>query len=356
MDDKRAKAFMSTMIDTLNAGSIALMISIGHRTGLFDVMAGVDWVTSIELAQAAELDERYVREWLAAMASAGIVDYDADGESFSLPEEHQTLLTRAGGPLNMASQMQTIAHLGAVEDDVVEAFRTGAGVSYSQYPSFQTWMAEQSAARFDAALLDLIIPSIPGATDALTAGATLADVGCGAGHAMLMLAEAFPKSSFTGFDFSGDGLAAARAAAAERGLDNVEFIGIDAAAIDLREQFDFITTFDAIHDQAYPAKVLLNINRALVPGGKYLCVEPKAHTALVDNMTEPIAPYQYTISTMHCMSVSIAGGGEGLGTAWGADLTIEYLLAAGFADIDTFEVRPDRTNTYFLSTKPDSHH
>ena len=113
MDDKRAKAFMSTMIDTLNAGSIALMISIGHRTGLFDVMAGVDWVTSIELAQAAELDERYVREWLAAMASAGIVDYDADGESFSLPEEHQTLLTRAGGPLNMASQMQTIAHLGA---------------------------------------------------------------------------------------------------------------------------------------------------------------------------------------------------------------------------------------------------
>ena len=310
MDKERAKAFMSTMIDTLNSGSLALMMSIGHRTGLFDEMAGMGWVTSVELANHCSLDERYVREWLAALASGGIVDYDVATERFELPVEHQKLLTRAGGPLNLASKMQTIALLAAVEDDVIGAFQTGDGVPYSRYPGFQAWMAQESAARFDAALLDIIIPSLPGATEALTSGATLADLGCGSGHAILMLANAFPDSTFVGIDFSSTGLNTARAHAAEANLTNVEFIEADAAELDIDARFDFVTSFDAIHDQAKPDTVLANIYRSLVPGGTYLCVEPAAHSALADNMIEPAAAFQYTISTMHCMSVSIAGGGE----------------------------------------------
>ena len=351
MDNERAKAFMSTMVDTLNSGSLALMMSIGHRTGLFDQLAGMGFVTSVELANAASLDERHVREWLAAMASGGVVDYDASSERFELPVEHQRLVTRAGGPLNLASTMQTIGLLAAVEDDVVESFRTGSGVPYSRYPDFQAWMAEQSAARFDAALLDVILPSIPGATEALTGGATLADIGCGSGHAIILMAKAFPNSSFVGIDFADDGLAVARERSEDAGLENVEFLNIDAAELDIAERFDFVTSFDAIHDQAQPDRVLENIYSSLVANGTYLCVEPAAHSALADNMTELVAPYQYTISTMHCMSVSLAGGGEGLGTAWGADHIAQALDTAGFSDLQTIEVKPDRTNSYVVCHK-----
>ncbi len=351
MDKERAKAFMSTMVDTINAGSIALMISIGHRTGLFDAMAGSGPVTSVELAAAADLDERYVREWLAAMATGGIVDYVPDAGTFELPVEHQMLVTRAGGPLNLATTTQTIALLGSVEDDIVDAFKTGAGVPYSRYPKFQGWMAEESAKRFDAALIDEMIPLIPGAVDALTSGATLADVGCGSGHAIMLLATRFPNSTFVGIDFSDDGLEAARINADAAGLRNASFIGIDAASMDMVDAYDFVTTFDAIHDQAQPAAVLANIYKALVPGGYYLCAEPRAHSLLRDNMAEPMSPYQYTMSTMHCMSVSIAHGGEGLGTCWGATMTEEYLAAAGFNHLSTSTIKADRANSYFLSQK-----
>ncbi len=348
MDTDRAKAFMSTMVNMMNAGSAAMMVSIGHRTGLFDSMATLSSVTSEQLATAADLNERYVREWLAAMASAGVVDFDADDNTFTLPEEHQALVTRSGGPLNLASTMQTIAHLGSVEDDVVEAFKTGAGVPYSRYTSFTGWMAEESAARFDAALLSEVVPAIDGAHEALSSGASLADIGCGTGHALLILAAEYPASTFVGIDFSQEAIDIATERAGDRGLENVSFIVSDAAQIDLDARFDFITTFDAIHDQAKPAAVLSNIAQALRTGGTYLCVEPKAHSSLVDNMAEPAATFQYTISTMHCMSVSIAGGGTGLGTAWGTELTTEFLNNAGFDDVEVVKVRSDRTNSYFV--------
>ncbi|MGI9606060.1 MAG: class I SAM-dependent methyltransferase [Acidimicrobiales bacterium] len=343
---------MGTMIGLLNGSSLAMMCSIGHRTGLFDAMAGQPPTTSEELAERTGLNERYVREWLHAMAAGAIVEYDASGNRFSLPEEHQALVTRAGGPLNIANTLQFMALMGAVEDDVVKAFETGEGVPYSRYPAFQALMAEQSATRFDAALLNEMIPNMPGAVDRLTAGTDMADVGCGSGHALLLLAEAYPNSRFTGFDFSAEGVATANAEAADRGLSNVTFVERDAAALGEKDAFDIITTFDAIHDQAHPKTVLAEINRALRSGGSYLCVEPKAESDLADNLADPMAPYMYTISTMHCMSVSIAGGGEGLGTAWGTKLAIEYLSEAGFTDIDHSEVRADRTNTHFVCRKP----
>jgi ubiquinone/menaquinone biosynthesis C-methylase UbiE len=247
--------------------------------------------------------------------------------------------------------MQNISLLGQVEDDVIDAFRTGAGVPYSRYPGFHERMADESAARFDAGLLDETIPNIPGAVEGLTAGARLADVGCGRGHAINLLAAAFPNSSFVGFDFSDDALDVGRVAAEQAGLSNVEFVALDVAELERAEEFDFVTSFDAIHDQAKPAQVLANIEKALKPGGRYLCVEPKAFSALADNMHEPMATFQYTVSTMHCMSVSIASGGDGLGTAWGTERTIEFLEAAGFVDIEVTQMRSDRTNSHFVCRK-----
>ncbi len=337
------------MVDILNGGSLAMMLSIGHRTGLFDTMAPLGAVTSQQLADAAELNERYVREWLAAMTMGGIVDYDAEAKTYTLPVEHQLLVTRAGGPMNLSSMMQYVSLMGQVETDVVEAFRTGDGVPYSKYPDFQRLMAEDSAALFDAALLTETLPAIPGIVERLEAGIDVADIGCGSGHALVLMAGAFPNSRFTGFDFSDEGLRVARKAA--NGLNNLAFTAVDAAALDEPERFDFITTFDAIHDQAQPALVLENIHAALRPDGTYLCVEPQSATALEDNMDEPVAAFRYTISTMHCMSVSIAGGGEGLGTCWGTELTTEYLVAAGFDDVSHHLVPTDRSNTHFVCQK-----
>ena len=350
-DKQRARGFMTTMIDMLNAGGMSLMVSVGHRTGLFDTMAGIGPATSVELADRAQLDERYVREWLAAMASGGIVDYDSDTSSFELPAEHQTLVTRAGGQLNIAARLQYIALLGQVEDDVVDAFTTGAGVPYARFPDFQRIMAEESQARTDAALIDQIIPAISGAETLLSEGCRVADVGCGSGYALATLAGAFPKSTFVGFDFSDDALESGRTMATEQALDNLEFVALDVAQLDRPNEFDLITTFDAIHDQAKPKAVLANIANALAEDGSYLCVEPKAHSALADNMHEPVAAFQYAVSTMHCMSVSIAGGGEGLGTAWGTELTTEFLHEAGFANVETVDIRADGTNTYFVCQK-----
>lgn len=352
MDKERAKAFAGTMLGLLNGGALSMMCSIGHRTGLFDLLAGMAPATSIEIAEAAGLNERYVREWLAAMASGGIVDYDPVDHTFHLPVEHATLVTRAGGPLNIANELQFISHLGRVEDDVVDAFTTGAGVPYERFPGFSELMGEQSATRFDAGLLDEMIPNIDGAVDALSNGATLADVGCGTGHALLLLAEAFPASRFTGYDFSSTATAIAAETAAGRDLTNVEFVQCDVAELDVEAAFDFVTSFDAIHDQAKPDVVLRRIHDALKPGGHYLCVEPKASSTLADNLDEPISAYMYTVSTMHCMSVAIAGGGEGLGTAWGTELALEYLGDAGFTDIETKDVRIDRMNTHFVARRP----
>lgn len=351
MDKTKAKAFMGSMVGVLNAGSLALMMSVGHRTGLFDAFAPLGAVTSRQLAHAADLDERYVREWLAVMTAGQVVEYDPSEQTFVLPEEHRALVTRAGGQLNLASTMQYIALLGKVEDDVVEAFRTGSGVPYDRYEGFQALMAEQSAARFDAGLLDETLPAIDGLTERLESGIDVADIGCGSGYALVLMATQYPNSSFTGFDLSADAVTSGRAAAAATGLTNLDFVEIDAVEIDQVDSFDFITSFDAIHDQAQPDVVLANIARALRPDGTYLCVEPRAATALEDNLDEPVAAYLYTVSTMHCMSVSIAGGGVGLGAAWGTEQATEYLGAAGFTNVETHVRKTDRANTHFVCTK-----
>ena len=201
LDVAKMEAFGGRMMAILNGGTLSLMLSIGHRTGLLDTMSGLRPSTSEEIAQAAGLNERYVREWLGAM-------------TYVLPAEHAAMLTRAAGTNNMASLAQFISLFGDVESDVVEAFRQGGGVPYSRFPRFQNLMAEQSAAVFDATLLESTLPLVTGLSERLRDGIDVADVGCGSGHAIVLMAEAFQKSRFTGFDFSDEGLAAGRAEAA----------------------------------------------------------------------------------------------------------------------------------------------
>ncbi|MGH9248139.1 MAG: class I SAM-dependent methyltransferase [Acidimicrobiales bacterium] len=335
----------------LNDGALTLMLSIGHRAGLFDTMAALPPSTSAQIAQAADLDERYVREWLAAMTTGGIVDHDPEQLTFSLRPERAAWMTRAAGPANLALQAQYVGLLALVEDQIVDCFRNGGGVPYSAYPKFQALMAEDSGAVHDAALIDVILPVVPGLTDRLERGIDVADIGCGSGHAVNLMAETFPASRFVGLDIADTGLAAGAAEAKRKGLTNVRFLSKDAATLDGYEQYDFITTFDAVHDQARPDLALSGIARSLRPGGCYLCVDIAAASDVAGNLDHPFGPFLYTVSCMHCMTVSLAAGGLGLGTMWGERKARQMLAEAGFTSVEVKHLDGDIFHSYYVATK-----
>ena len=343
--------FAERMGRMMNEAALVLMISVGHRTGLFDTMAAMPPATSAEIAARAGLNERYVREWLAAMSTGKIVDHDGAAGTFSLPADHAAWLTRAAGPGNLAAQAQLVVMLAPVEDQIVDCFRDGGGVPYSAFPRLQAIAVETTGAVHDATLIDVTLPLVPGLVDRLAHGIDVADIGCGSGHAVNLMAEAFPRSRFTGFDLSDTGLAAAVAEADRKGLTNAHFEKRDAARLGETARFDFITTFDAVHDQARPDLALAGIVQALRPGGTYLCVDIAASSKLSENLDHPMGPFGYTISCMHCMTVSLADGGMGLGTMWGEQKAQEMLTDAGFTSIETAHVDGDIMNTYFIATK-----
>jgi 2-polyprenyl-3-methyl-5-hydroxy-6-metoxy-1,4-benzoquinol methylase len=348
VDRARQEAFGQRMVTALNDSAMVLSVSLGHRTGLFDAMADLPPSTSQQIAAAAGLNERYVREWLGAMVTSRVIDYDPASRTYRLPPEHAAWLTRKASPSNLGVPSQWLAVLGCVEDKVVEAFRHGRGVPYSAYERFHEVMAEESGETVVAGLLDHIVPLVPGMADRLQRGIEVADIGCGSGRAMLALAEHFPDSRFTGFDFSEEGIAAANAAARERGLKNVQFAVHDAAE-KLPQKYDLITAFDAIHDQARPADVLWNIASALQPGGVFLMQDILASSHVHQNMEHPMATFIYTISTMHCMSVSLAHGGPGLGAAWGKEKALEMLRDAGFQNVEVRELPHDMMNYWYVA-------
>jgi 2-polyprenyl-3-methyl-5-hydroxy-6-metoxy-1,4-benzoquinol methylase len=343
--------FAARMIGTIDAASVAILASIGHQTALFDTMAGLPPATSAQVADAAGLDERYVREWLGGMVTGRVIDYHPDAATYWLPPEHAAVLTRAAGPDNLARRAQFIPLLGEIEQKIIGCFRHGGGLPYTEYPRFHEIMAEQSGEVFDAALVDAILPLVDGLPERLRAGADVADWGYGGGHAINVMAQAFPNSRFTGIDFSEEAIATGTAEATRRGLGNATFLRRDLAQLDTAEGYDVITAFDAIHDQAQPAKVLANIHRALRPGGVLLMVDIKASSRLEDNVGVPLSPYLHTVSTMHCMTVSLAYGGTGLGTVWGRQLALSMLADAGFGDVALREIESDVINNYYIARK-----
>ena len=349
IDASAAEAFAGRMVGVLNDGCLALMASVGHQVGLFDTMAELPPATSHEIAGAAGLQERYVREWLGVMTTSRIVEYEPADRTYRLPAEHALSLTRAAGPGNLAGPMQFITLLATVEAPLVECFRNGGGVPYSQYADFHRLMAEDSATVHDAALIDRIIPLSEGLTNRLRDGIEVADIGCGSGHAINLLAQAFPASRFVGYDFAEEGIDAARREAESLGLANANFEVRDVAELAERDRFDLITAFDAIHDQADPAGVLSAIALALRTGGVFLMVDIQASSNVEDNVEHPLGPFVYTVSTMHCMTVSLSLGGAGLGTAWGEQKAQQMLAEAGFNDVATAHVEADIFNTYYIA-------
>lgn len=348
LDKARSDEFGQKMMETMTASAVALMVSIGHRTRLFDAMGDGQPVTSHELAQKAELSERYVREWLGCMTCGKITEYDPATKRFRLPPEHAAWLTRAATPNNMATTMQWVAVLGSVEDLVVDAFSHGKGVPYSAYKRFNEVMAEESAQTCVAGLDEHIIPLIDGLEARLEQGIDVIDIGCGCGRAMIHLARRFPNSRFNGLDYQDDAVATATAQAEGMGLTNVNFRQGDAAKWNEPGRYDLVMTFDAIHDQARPDMVLANIRKSLKPGGVYLMQDIQGSSHVDQDVNHPLSAFFYAISCMHCMSVSLANNGMGLGAAWGKETALRMLKEAGFDNVTVETLPHDPINFYYI--------
>lgn len=351
IDEVKSEQFAERMMTILNHGALNLMISIGYRTGLFDVMSELPASTSEEIAKAAGLNERYVREWLGAMVTGGIIDHYHEKKSYSLPEEHAVWLTRKAVPNNIAVTTQWISLLGSVEDKIVECFKNGGGVPYEAFERFHEVMSDESYQTVIVPLLDQTLPLIEGIKERLEEGINVLDVGCGSGFALVHMAREFPNSRFTGYDISEEAIDRGTAHAAQYGLTNVTLIAKDVAEFDDVQKYDLITTFDAIHDQADPDRVLSNINRALKDDGVYLMQDIAGSSHVHNNMDHPLAPLLYTTSCMHCMTVSLSQNGKGLGAMWGKELATDMVKNAGFTQVEIKEQPHDPINYYYILRK-----
>ena len=351
IDEAAAEAFADRIAGTLNDGAVAVMLSVGHRTGLFDVMAKLPPSTRARIAKAAELAERYVREWLAVMVTGGIVTYDPTRELYALPPEHAACLTR-GGSSNLAVYAQAVAMMGACQETILERFESGAGTSYGDYPCFHQFMSEDSDQTVVGPLFDILLPLAAGLPRRLEAGIDVLDAGCHHGHALTAMAQRFPASRFTGYDLCDDAIAGARKHAAAAGASNVRFETRDLTWFDEQAAYDFVTTFDAVHDQKDPQDFLRRLHRALRSGGIYLMQDIGGSAHLENNMEFPMAPFLYAISCFHCTPISLGQGGVGLGTMWGWETAEAMLKEAGFRNIERHVLPHDPMNVWFVSRKP----
>lgn len=358
--------FSDKIVQILNHGALNLALSLGYTLKIFDVMDEIGEPATIEaLAAATTLDRRYLKEWLGILVTGEIITLSAgppkkanQEETYYLPPAHADVLTRRAGNNNLGVYTQETPLLTTCAMEAIQKnFPTGQGVSFDHYPRFQQFMSELSNAKHEQVLIQTFLPSVANGSlvDRLRKGIAVCDIGCGEGVALTLMAKAFPKSQFLGVDTHGGAIATATESAKKMNLSNARFKGLDAAQIKgdetFYQKFDYVTAFDAIHDQSHPLTVLEGIRAMLKPGGLFSMVDIKAATRLRDNLDHPMGPFLYTVSLMHCMPVGLNDKGQGLGMMWGKEQALELLAQAGFDRVDALEIPNDPFNRHFLCEK-----
>ena len=359
---EKQNRFAERMTDILNYGALNLAMALGYNTRLFDVMDGFESPQpASDLAYKAGLNERYVREWLGVMVSGEIVELsqNASGEDlFYLPRSHADLITRRAGTSNLGVYTREIPLLTACAmEPVLQRFYTGDGVDYSHYPRFHEFMAQLASAKHRDVLVNKFLPSVKGGRliERLESGIRVCDLGCAEGIAIILMAESFPNSEFIGIDISNESIEKARNEASRKGLKNLSFHNLDASHLKdspgLQDSFDYVTAFDAIHDQTRPLDALINVHAILKEGGLFSMVDIAASSHLADNRDHPMGPFLYTVSLMHCMPVGLVDGGAGLGMMWGRQRAVKMLEEAGFKMVQVLDIPDDPFNLHILCKK-----
>lgn len=331
MDRAKREQFVGQVMGYVTGATLSGLIYIGDRVGLFKALAGAGPLSIVETAGKTGLQERYVREWLSAMTAAGIVTYDANTERFTLPEEHAAVLADENSPSFLGGFFQMAPTLLRVAPNVAEAFVKGGGVPFSDYgEDMIAGIDRGNRSQYQFHLLKRWLPAMPQVMACLEVGGQAADIGCGSGYPSILMAQAFPRARFYGFDVSEESLQRARAEAQQRDVaDRIEFQRVSATDLSDTPKFDFITSFDAIHDMVDPRGALRGIRRALADDGTYMMVEIKGGDTLAENLN-PQGALFYSMSTLHCMTVSLAHGGEGIGTLMGERKARALAEQAGF--------------------------
>lgn len=359
MNGNKCENFSKKMTDILNYGALNLAMGIGYRIGLFDVMDGFESPKTVSaIAEKANLNTRYVKEWLGIMVCGGIVELtleEGDENHFFLPREHGDLIAARSGHDNLGVYTQEIPLLTSCAlEPVVQNFYSGEGVGYDRYPKFQHFMSQLANAKHHQILIDQFLPSIENGQfiKRMKAGIRVCDLGCAEGIALLLMAKAFPESDFVGLDISDEVLMKAEKAAEKQGLHNVTFIKMDAATLidnnPLENSFDYVTAFDVIHDLTKPFETLKGVHSILKTKGLFSMVDIAASSALTENKKHPMGPFLYTVSLMHCMPVGMVDGGRGLGMMWGQQKAVKMLEDAGFTGVEVLEIPTDPFNTHFF--------
>lgn len=330
-DKANFKRTAERIVADASAGLHAVMTYIGDRLGIFKAMADGEPVSRADLAARTGLNERYLREWLGAMVAAQYIEYDPEAQTFRLTPDYAEALAREESPFFVAGYFSNVVAGAMAANRVAEAFRRGGGIKQAEYPPEMLHAAERnSAPRYRYKLLRKWLPAMPQVGERLNAGGTAVDVGCGAGRAAIFMARAFPKARILGIDKHAPSIERARLNAREAGVaERVRFEVGDAAELPA-EEFDFISAFDVIHDAVDPVALLRAIRRALKPDGTFLMQEINVSDRLEENIGS-MGRMVYSVSTLYCLTTSLAEGGAGLGAAMGPQTAKELAERSGFS-------------------------
>jgi SAM-dependent methyltransferase len=339
-DPEKLKAYLGLIFGSLGGAMTSAMISLGDRLGLYRVLSERGAQTSHELAAATGLKERWLREWLYQQAAAGVLEKRA-AESFALSEEGRAVLADENHPAFGAGFFAHLPQTLAIVEKLPEAFRTGIGLPYDAFgPEGAAGIERGFAPWFRAMLVPMAIPRLPGVADALRRGAVAADVGCGAGVAVLELARAFPSSTFHGYDISAHALARARENQKRAGLPNARFHDARVESLPTDASLSFVTAFDCLHDMAHPERVMRAVRQSLRDDGVFLICDIKARDSFDENVRRnPMAAMMYGTSVLTCMSSALSEpDGLGLGTlGFPESLARKMCEEAGFSRFEPID-------------------
>jgi SAM-dependent methyltransferase len=351
-EESNKDALAQRAISIIDDGALALLMLVGRRAGLFDVMAGRPPATSTEIAEVAGLNETCVREWLDAMATSGIILH-RPAATYELPSAHAASLSRVAVLRKLATLAQCIPLLGTLEDRIVARFKEGGPGFSPASPCFRHVIETGSNQEVVAALVDSILPLVPGLRDVLHSGINVLDIGCGDGRAVNVMAGAFPESRFRGYDPDQTHIDHASWGAFQLGLTNVRFLVRDVATLDEPDRYDLILDFDAIHDRRQPWQAVEKIAEALRPEGTFIMEEIAGKEQVAENLDHPLGLMLYTMSRLHRTTVSRVEETEepDPDIVWDEERARRVLQEAGFQGVTVHRLPQYFLDTYFVATK-----